>query len=145
MTTAPLDFATCFSAVSGRDTRFDGQFFTAVRSTGIYCRPSCPARTPKPANCSFYRTSAAAHAAGYRACRRCLPEAVPGNPEWNLREDTAARAMRLIADGVVDREGVAGLSHRLGYSERQLGRILTDELGAGALQPIWVCPEIIKT
>ncbi len=134
MTTAPLDFATCFSAVSGRDTRFDGQFFTAVRSTGVYCRPSCPARTPKPANCSFYRTSAAAHAAGYRACRRCLPEAVPGNPEWNLREDTAARAMRLIADGVVDREGVAGLSHRLGYSERQLGRILADELGAGALQ-----------
>ena len=134
MTTAPLDFATCFSAVSGRDTRFDGQFFTAVRSTGIYCRPSCPARTPKPVNCTFYRTSAAAHAAGYRACRRCLPEAVPGSPEWNLREDTAARAMRLIADGVVDREGVAGLSRRLGYSERQLGRILTDELGAGALQ-----------
>jgi len=134
MTTAPLDFATCFSAVSGRDTRFDGQFFTAVRSTGIYCRPSCPARTPKPANCTFYRTSAAAHSAGYRACRRCLPDAVPGSPEWNLREDTAARAMRLIADGVVDREGVAGLALRLGYSERQLGRILTDELGAGALQ-----------
>ncbi len=134
MTTAPLDFAACYSAVSGRDRRFDGQFFTAVRSTGIYCRPSCPARTPKPANCTFYRTSAAAHGAGYRACRRCLPEAVPGSPEWNLREDTAARAMRLIADGVVDREGVAGLSLRLGYSERQLGRILTDELGAGALQ-----------
>lgn len=134
MTTAPLDFAACYSAVSGRDRRFDGQFFTAVRSTGIYCRPSCPARTPKPANCMFYRTSAAAHGAGYRACRRCLPEAVPGSPEWNLREDTAARAMRLIADGVVDREGVAGLSLRLGYSERQLGRILTDELGASALQ-----------
>jgi len=134
MTAAPLDFAMCLSAVSGRDTRFDGQFFTAVRSTGIYCRPSCPARTPKPSNCTFYRTSAAAHSAGYRACRRCLPEAVPGSPEWNLREDTAARAMRLIADGVVDREGVAGLSLRLGYSERQLGRILTDELGAGALQ-----------
>ena len=134
MTTAPLDFAACYSAVSGRDRRFDGQFFTAVRSTGIYCRPSCPARTPKPANCTFYRTSAAAHGAGYRACRRCLPEAVPGSPEWNLREDTASRAMRLIADGVVDREGVAGWSLRLGYSERQLGRILTDELGAGALQ-----------
>lgn len=134
MTTAPLDFAMCFSAVSGRDRRFDGQFFTAVRSTGIYCRPSCPARTPKPENCTFYRTSAGAHGAGYRACRRCLPEAVPGSPEWNLREDATARAMRLIADGVVDREGVAGLSRRLGYSQRQLGRILTDELGAGALQ-----------
>lgn len=134
MSSAPLDFAACYSAVSGRDRRFDGQFFTAVRSTGIYCRPSCPARTPKPTNCTFYPTSAAAHGAGYRACRRCLPEAVPGSPAWNLREDTAARAMRLIADGVVDREGVAGLASRLGYSERQLGRILTDELGASALQ-----------
>ncbi|NTV40527.1 MAG: hypothetical protein HGA51_11325, partial [Demequinaceae bacterium] len=85
MSSAPLDFATCYSAVSGRDRRFDGQFFTAVSSTGIYCRPSCPARTPKPANCTFYRTSAAAHGAGYRACRRCLPEAVPGSPEWNVR------------------------------------------------------------
>jgi len=134
MTTANLDFEACYSAVSSFDKRFDGQFITAVRSTGIYCRPSCPARTPKRANCTFYRTSAAAHAAGYRACKRCLPEAVPGSPEWNAREDVAARAMRLIADGVVDRDGVGGLSRRLGYSERQLGRILADELGAGPLQ-----------
>lgn len=134
MTTAPLDFDTCYSAVASFDKRFDGQFITAVRSTGIYCRPSCPARTPKRANCTFYRTSAAAHLAGYRACKRCLPEAVPGSPEWNIREDVAARAMRLIADGVVDRDGVTGLAGRLGYSERQLGRILTEEVGAGALQ-----------
>ncbi|WP_430867896.1 DNA-3-methyladenine glycosylase 2 family protein [Demequina aurantiaca] len=134
MTTAPLDFDTCYSAVSSFDKRFDGQFFTAVRSTGIYCRPSCPARTPKRQNCTFYRTSAAAHGAGYRACKRCLPEAVPGSPEWNAREDVAARTMRLIADGVVDRDGVTGLAARLGYSERQLGRILNDELGAGPLQ-----------
>jgi AraC family transcriptional regulator of adaptative response / DNA-3-methyladenine glycosylase II len=134
MTTAPLDFDTCYSAVASFDSRFDGQFITAVRSTGIYCRPSCPARTPKRANCTFYRTSAAAHAAGYRACKRCLPEAVPGSPEWNLREDAAARAMRLIADGVVDREGVRGLAARLGYSERQLSRILSEELGASPLQ-----------
>ncbi|WP_062209960.1 AlkA N-terminal domain-containing protein [Demequina oxidasica] len=134
MTTAPLDFDTCYAAVSSLDKRFDGQFITAVRSTGIYCRPSCPARTPKAGNCTFYRTSAAAHAAGYRACKRCLPEAVPGSSEWNIREDVAARAMRLIADGTVDREGVTGLATRLGYSERQLGRILTDELGAGPLQ-----------
>jgi len=134
MTTAPLDFDTCYAAVSSFDKRFDGQFITAVRSTGIYCRPSCPARTPKRENCTFYRTSAAAHAAGYRACKRCLPEAFPGSPEWNVREDVAARSMRLIADGVVDREGIAGLATRLGYSKRQVGRILTDELGAGPLQ-----------
>ncbi len=126
-----MDFAARYAAVHGRDARFDGQFVTAVRSTGIYCRPSCPARTPKPENCTFYLTSAAAHEAGYRACRRCLPEATPGSPAWNLRQDTAARAMRLIADGVVDREGVPGLARRLGYSSRQLGRILVDELGAG--------------
>lgn len=128
-----LDFNACYAAVSGRDARFDGQFVLGVRSTGIYCRPSCPARTPKPSNCTFYPTSAAAHLAGYRACKRCLPEAVPGSPAWNVREDVAARAMRLIGEGVVDREGVPGLATRLGYSERQLGRILTDELGAGAL------------
>jgi AraC family transcriptional regulator of adaptative response / DNA-3-methyladenine glycosylase II len=133
MTTAPLDFDTCYAAVASFDRRFDGQFITAVRSTGIYCRPSCPARTPKPENCTFYRTSAAAHAAGYRACKRCLPEAVPGSPEWNLREDVAARGMRLIADGVVDREGIAGLASRLGYSERHLTRVMTEELGAGPL------------
>lgn len=128
-----LNFDGCYAAVCGRDARFDGQFVVGVRSTGIYCRPSCPARTPKPSNCTFYPTSAAAHLAGYRACKRCLPEAVPGSPAWNVREDVAARAMRLIGEGVVDREGVPGLAKRLGYSERQLGRILTEELGAGAL------------
>ncbi|WP_062130981.1 DNA-3-methyladenine glycosylase 2 family protein [Demequina aestuarii] len=133
MTAPTLDFDRCYSAVSTRDPRFDGQFVVAVRSTRIYCRPSCPARTPKPANCTFYSTSAAAHVAGYRACRRCLPEAVPGSPAWNLREDVAARAMRLIGAGVVDREGVAGLATRMGYSERQLGRILSAQLGAGPL------------
>ncbi|MDN4480663.1 DNA-3-methyladenine glycosylase 2 family protein [Demequina muriae] len=133
MTATALDFDRCYSAVSTRDPRFDGQFVVAVRSTRIYCRPSCPARTPKPVNCTFYPTSAAAHVAGYRACRRCLPEAVPGSPAWNLREDVAARAMRLIGAGVVDRDGVAGLATRLGYSERQLGRILTSQLGAGPL------------
>ncbi|MFW7414816.1 AlkA N-terminal domain-containing protein [Demequina sp. SO4-18] len=133
MTAIILDFDRCYSAVSTRDPRFDGQFVVAVRSTGIYCRPSCPARTPKVANCTFFATSAAAHRSGYRACRRCLPEAVPGSPEWNLREDVAARAMRHIGAGLVDREGVAGLAARLGYSTRQLGRLLTDELGAGPL------------
>ncbi|MFJ6002033.1 AlkA N-terminal domain-containing protein [Arthrobacter sp. NPDC092385] len=128
-----MDFWQQYRAIDARDVRFDGQFVTAVSSTGIYCRPSCPARTPKPSNVTFYRTSAAAHEAGYRACRRCLPEAVPGDPGWNLRSDAAARAMRLIADGEVDRAGVAGLAARLGYSPRHLNRILREELGAGAL------------
>ena len=127
-----MDFWQQYRAIDARDARFDGQFVTAVSSTGIYCRPSCPARTPKPEHVSFYRTSAAAHEAGYRACRRCLPEAVPGTPEWSLRSDTAGRAMRLILDGEVDRGGVGGLATRLGYSTRQLNRILRQELGAGA-------------
>jgi AraC family transcriptional regulator, regulatory protein of adaptative response / DNA-3-methyladenine glycosylase II len=128
-----MTFDERYRAIDARDTRFDGQFVTAVRTTGIYCRPSCPARTPKPANVTFYPTSAAAHEAGYRACKRCLPEAAPGSPEWNLRGDTAARAMRLIADGVVEREGVPGLAARLGYSSRHLTRLLSAELGAGPL------------
>ena len=128
-----MDFWQRYRAIDARDTRFDGQFFTAVSSTGIYCRPSCPARTPKAENVTFYETSAAAHEAGYRACKRCLPEAVPGTPAWNIRSDVAGRAMRLINDGVITREGVDGLAHRLGYSARQLNRILSHELGAGPL------------
>jgi len=97
------DFAERYRAILSRDTRFDGQFITGVHSTGIYCRPSCPATTPKAANVSFYLTTAAAHEAGLRACKRCLPDAVPGSPAWNLRDDLAARAMRLIGDGLVER------------------------------------------
>ncbi|WP_325049468.1 AlkA N-terminal domain-containing protein [Saccharopolyspora rhizosphaerae] len=119
--------------MAARDARFDGTFIHAVRSTGIYCRPSCPARTPKRSNSEFFPTAAAAQAAGYRACRRCLPDAVPGSPEWDLRADLAGRAMRLISDGVVDRCGVQGLADQLGYSERHLTRVLTAELGAGPL------------
>ncbi|WP_411376102.1 AlkA N-terminal domain-containing protein [Arthrobacter sp. MPF02] len=128
-----MDFWQRYRAIDARDTRFDGQFYTAVLTTGIYCRPSCPARTPKAANVTFYETSAAAHDAGYRACKRCLPEAVPGTPAWNVRQDIAGRAMRLINDGVINRDGVEGLAARLGYSSRQLNRILTQELGAGPL------------
>jgi AraC family transcriptional regulator of adaptative response / DNA-3-methyladenine glycosylase II len=89
--------------------------------------------TPKPGNVSFYRTAAAAHEAGLRACKRCQPDAVPGSPEWNLRDDLASRAMRLVHDGVVEREGVPGLAARLGYTPRHLTRVLTAELGAGPL------------
>ncbi len=122
-----------YRAITARDARFDGQFFMAVRTTRIYCRPSCPARTPRPENVTFYLTSAAAHEAGYRACKRCLPEAAPGTPAWNLRRDLAGRAMRLLADGVVDREGVPGLAARLGYTPRHVQRLLVAELGAGPL------------
>ena len=119
---ATLDTEACYRAVKGRDRRFDGIFYTAVRTTGIYCRPSCPAITPKRTNVSFFRTAAGAQGAGYRACRRCLPDATPGSPEWDVAADVAARAMRLVADGVVERDGVDGLAQRLGYSTRQLNR-----------------------
>jgi AraC family transcriptional regulator, regulatory protein of adaptative response / DNA-3-methyladenine glycosylase II len=122
-----------YAAASSKDARFDGVFFTAVRTTGIYCRPSCPAITPKRVNVGFYRTAAAAQQAGFRACKRCRPDATPGSPEWNVRSDVAGRAMRLIADGVVDRAGVTGLASSLGYSPRQVGRLLTAEVGAGPL------------
>ena len=127
------DAETCYAAMQSRDTRFDGAFFVAVATTKIYCRPSCPAKTPKRANVRFYTTAAAAQAAGYRACLRCRPDAVPGSPGWNLRSDVARRALRLVSDGVVDREGVEGLARRLAYSPRQLRRLLVDELGAGPL------------
>ena len=122
-----------YEAVSSRDARFDGVFFFAVSTTGIYCRPSCPAITPKRGNVTFFKSAAAAQGAGYRACRRCRPDAVPGSAEWNVRADVVGRAMRLIGDGIVDREGVAGLAGRLGYSARQVQRQLNAELGAGPI------------
>ncbi|MGA9873358.1 MAG: AlkA N-terminal domain-containing protein [Rhodococcus sp. (in: high G+C Gram-positive bacteria)] len=128
-----LDFERCYRAVSARDTRFDGQFFTAVRTTGIYCRPSCPATTPKPQNVSFVPTAAAAQQGGYRACRRCQPDATPGSPHWNVHSDLTSRAMRLISDGAVERGGVDSVANTLGYSTRQLTRVLTAEIGAGPL------------
>jgi AraC family transcriptional regulator of adaptative response / DNA-3-methyladenine glycosylase II len=128
-----VDLERRYRAVASRDARFDGWFFTGVHTTGIYCRPSCPARTPLAHNVSFFPTAAGAQAAGFRACRRCRPDAVPGSPEWDVRADVVARAMRLIADGEVERSGVPGLAARLGYSERQLHRLLVAELGVGAL------------
>jgi AraC family transcriptional regulator of adaptative response / DNA-3-methyladenine glycosylase II len=127
------DFEQCYRAVQSRDTRFDGWFFTAVTSTHIYCRPSCPAITPQPGNVRFYPTAASAQQAGFRACMRCRPDASPGSPEWDMRADVVARAMKLIADGIVDREGVAGLAGHLGFSARQVQRVLVAEVGAGPL------------
>ncbi|MFE7778411.1 AlkA N-terminal domain-containing protein [Streptomyces sp. NPDC057445] len=126
-----MDEDTRYEAVSSRDARFDGEFFFAVETTGIYCRPSCPAVTPKRKNVRFFPTAAAAQGHGFRACRRCRPDAVPGSAEWNVRADVVGRAMRMIGDGIVDREGVPGLAGRLGYSARQVQRQLNAELGAG--------------
>ncbi|MER7108305.1 AlkA N-terminal domain-containing protein [Streptomyces sp. NPDC000229] len=127
------DTERCVRAVQSKDARFDGWFFTAVLTTRIYCRPSCPVVPPKPENMVFYPSAAACQQAGYRACKRCRPDTSPGSPEWNARADTVARAMRLIGAGIVDREGVPGLAARLGYSTRQIERQLLAELGAGPL------------
>ncbi|MGK2882336.1 MAG: AlkA N-terminal domain-containing protein [Mycobacterium sp.] len=127
------DFDRCYRAVQSKDARFDGWFVTAVRTTRIFCRPSCPVRPPFARNVQFYPTSAAAARAGFRACKRCRPDASPGSPEWNMRGDVVARAMRLIADGTVDRDGVSGLAAHVGYTTRQLERMLAAEVGATAL------------
>src|ERR1700738_3706619 len=127
------DFERCYRAVQSKDARFDGWFVTAVLTTRIYCRPSCPVRPPFARNVQFYPTAAAAQRAGFRACKRCRPDASPGSPEWNVRGEVVARTMRLIADGTVDREGVGGLAARLGYTTRQLERLLRAEVGAGPL------------
>jgi AraC family transcriptional regulator of adaptative response / DNA-3-methyladenine glycosylase II len=123
-----------YRAVQARDARFDGWFFVAVTSTGIYCRPSCASVVPGRSRTRFYPTAAAAQRAGFRACKRCRPDAAPGSPEWHSRDDVVARAMRAIADGVVDRDGVTGLASALNYSTRQLGRLLLAEVGAGPLE-----------
>ncbi len=125
-----LDFDTCYRAVAARDPRFDGRFFTGVTSTGIYCRPICPARTPARRNLRFFPHAGAAEAAGFRACRRCRPEASPGSPDWNARADLAARAVRLIADGYADEHGISGVAQRLAVTDRHLRRLLLAELGA---------------
>ncbi len=129
-----LDHTTCYQAITRRDARFDGRFYTAVTTTGIFCRPSCPARTPKSSNVRFYPHAATASEAGFRPCRRCRPELAPGHPEWNRRADLAGRALALIEEGVVDRVGVGGLATELAVSERHLRRELTEVVGTGPLQ-----------
>ena len=130
----PVDAEAAHRAVAGRDPRFDGRLYLGVVTTGIYCRPSCPARTPLPHHCQYFPTAAAAVAAGFRACRRCRPDALPGTRHWDVRGDLVARAVRLIADGALEDGGVAGLARRLAVSERHLHRMLLAEVGASAQQ-----------
>lgn len=133
-TTSALVGDAAYRAVAGRDPRFDGRLFVGVLTTGIYCRPSCPSRTPRPENCQFHPTAAACVAAGFRACRRCRPDALPGSRDWDVDADLAHRALRLIGDGAVDEDGVAGLARRLTVSERHLHRILVAQVGASPVQ-----------
>ena len=128
-----LDHLSCYRAMLARDRRFDGLFFTCVTSTGIYCRPICPARPPKLENCIFVATASAAQEAGFRACLRCRPDASPESPAWRGTSTTVARALRLISDGALDKGSVEKLALRLGVGERHLRRLFADHLGASPL------------
>ncbi|MBI1358300.1 MAG: helix-turn-helix domain-containing protein [Acidobacteria bacterium] len=125
-----LDATICWEALKARDARFDGRFFTGVVSTGIFCRPVCPARTPLQRNCRFYPSAAAALSEGFRPCLRCRPETAPGSSPWNGTSAAARRALRLIEEGALDGGSVAGLAARVGLGERQLRRIFLDTFGA---------------
>src|SRR5689334_2719618 len=125
-----LDQDLCYRALTGRDARFDGRFFVCVKTTGIYCRPVCPARTPKRENCTFVPSAAAAEAMGYRSCLRCRPETAPGTPAWAGTEASVARALRLIDEGALDEGSVQLLAARIGVGARQLHRLFVRHLGA---------------
>ena len=128
-----LDDETCYRAAASRDARFDGRFFTAVKTTGIYCRPICPARTPLRKNVRFFACAAAAEEAGFRPCRRCRPDAAPGTPAWNGPAATVSRAVRLIERGALDEASVDDLAGRLGMGGRQLRRLFAEHLGTSPL------------
>ena len=130
LATGPLDAELCYRALRARDRRFDGRFFVGVRSTGVYCRPVCPARTPRRENCTFHRCAAAAQEAGFRPCLRCRPETAPGTPAWIGSSALVARALRLIASGALDDGSLPELAERLGVGERHLRRLFREHLGA---------------
>ena len=126
-------FEVIYRAVEARERRLDGRVFVAVTSTGIYCRPVCPVPMPRREHVVFFRAAAAAEGAGFRACRRCRPETSPDSPDWDVRADLVGRGLRLIADGVVDREGIDGLARRMSVGSRHLHRAFVQELGTGPL------------
>jgi AraC family transcriptional regulator of adaptative response / DNA-3-methyladenine glycosylase II len=125
-----LDRRTCRRARLARDARFDGRFFVAVKTTGVFCRPICPAVPPRESNVEYFPSAAAAVEAGFRACLRCRPECAPGTPAWAGAASTVARALRLIGDGALDTAGVDRLAARLGIGDRHLRRLFLEHLGA---------------
>ena len=125
----PPDRETCRRARLSRDPRFDGEFFLAVRTTGIYCRPVCPARAPSEENVSYFRSSLQAAEAGYRPCLRCRPESAPDSPAWRGTSTTVQRALALIQQGALNEASLAGLAARLGVGERYLRKLFERELG----------------
>ncbi len=125
-----LDADFCYRVIQAKDARFDGRIFTCVTSTGIYCRPVCPARVPKKAHCRFVASAAAAEALGFRSCLRCRPETAPGTPAWVGTQAPVARALRLIEDGALDEGGDEALASRVGLGARQLRRLFLAHVGA---------------
>ena len=128
-----LNHNACYRAVKLRDARFDGRFFTAVKTTKIYCRPVCPARTPLAKNVTFFPTAAAAQEAGFRPCLRCRPETAPDMGAWRGTSNTVSRGLALIELGALDESDVEGLATRLGLGERQLRRLFRTHLGASPI------------
>ncbi len=128
-----LDHDACYRAIQTRDPRFDGRLFIGVKTTGIYCRPICPARTPRRENVAFYPTAAAAQEAGFRPCLRCRPEISPDLAAWRGTSNTVSRALALIESGALDAANVEGLAERLGLGERQLRRLFRQHLGASPI------------
>src|SRR6201996_9525842 len=131
--TVHLNHDTCYRAVAVRDPRFDGRLFLGVRTTGIYCRPICPARTPRSENVVFFPTAAAAHEAGFRPCLRCRPETAPDLGAWRGASNTVSRALALVEMGALDEASVDVLASRVGVGERQLRRLFQRHLGASPI------------
>jgi AraC family transcriptional regulator, regulatory protein of adaptative response / DNA-3-methyladenine glycosylase II len=131
--TLDLDHDACYRVIAVRDARFDGRLFTGVRTTGIYCRPICPARTPRPENVTFFPTAAAAHEAGFRPCLRCRPETSPDLGAWRGASNTVSRALALLELGALDHASVEALANRVGVGERQLRRLFQQHLGASPI------------
>ena len=129
-----LDQSHCYEALKARDARFDGRFFTCVKTTGVYCRPVCPARTPLEKNCHFVASAAAAQQAGFRPCLRCRPECAPGAPAWRGTGAAAGRALRMIAEGALDDGGVDALAERVGLGARHLRRLVRAHAGASPVE-----------
>src|SRR4051794_17656468 len=128
-----MDFEACRRAFATRDARFDGRVFAGVRTTGIYCRPICPARTPKRENMRFFPSAAAASEAGFRPCLRCRPEISPDSAAWRGSSNTVSRALALIEAGALDEGRIEALAERLGVGGRQLRRLFKQHLGASPI------------